>query len=106
MPLDEKELLERDAKRNIGEELLQAVRDIKAGRVGRVSTVEVSPSGIVPSQNRSFPERVRQNARCVAPHPPGVGARASYTVGRGEVSHHHCHQETGCFERTARRLRL
>ena len=43
MPLDEKKLLERDAKRNIGEELLQAVRDIKAGRVGRVNTVEVSP---------------------------------------------------------------
>ncbi len=43
MPLDEKELLERDAKRNIGEELLQAVRDIKAGKVGRVSTLEVSP---------------------------------------------------------------
>ncbi len=43
MPCDEKELLKRDAKRNIGEELLQAVRDIKAGRVGRVSTVEVSP---------------------------------------------------------------
>lgn len=43
MPLDEKELLNRDAKRNIGEELLQAVKDIKAGRVGRVSTVEVSP---------------------------------------------------------------
>ena len=43
MPLDEKELLERDAKRNIGEELLQAVRDIKTGKVGRVSTLEVSP---------------------------------------------------------------
>ena len=43
MPLDEKKLLERDANRNIGEELLQAVRDIKAGRVGRVSTIDVSP---------------------------------------------------------------
>jgi putative transcriptional regulator len=43
MPLDEKELLERDAKRNIGEELLQAVRDIKTGKVGRVSALEVSP---------------------------------------------------------------
>ena len=43
MPLSEKELQERDAKRNIAEELLQAVRDIKAGRVGRVTTVEVSP---------------------------------------------------------------
>jgi hypothetical protein len=43
MPLGEKELFERDAKRNIGEELLQAVRDIKSGKVGCVSTVEVSP---------------------------------------------------------------
>jgi len=43
MPLDEKKLLERDAKRNIGEELLQTVRDIKAGRAGRISTVGVSP---------------------------------------------------------------
>lgn len=43
MPLDEKQLLERDAKRNIAEELLQSVRDIKTGRVGRVTTVEVSP---------------------------------------------------------------
>jgi putative transcriptional regulator len=43
MPLDEKELRERDVKRNIGEELLQAVRDIKSGKVGRVSNVDVSP---------------------------------------------------------------
>ena len=43
MSLSEKELLKRDANRNIGEELLQAVRDIKAGKVGRVSILEVSP---------------------------------------------------------------
>jgi putative transcriptional regulator len=43
MSKSEKELLERDAQRNIGEELLQAVRDIKAGRVGRISSVDVSP---------------------------------------------------------------
>jgi putative transcriptional regulator len=43
MPLDAIEQLERDAKRNIGEELLQSVQDLKAGRVGRVSTIEVSP---------------------------------------------------------------
>jgi putative transcriptional regulator len=43
MPLDEKKLLERDAKRNIAEELLQSVKDIKAGKVGRVTTVQVSP---------------------------------------------------------------
>jgi putative transcriptional regulator len=43
MPLDENELLKRDTHRNIGEELLQAVRDIKAGKIGRVATVDVSP---------------------------------------------------------------
>jgi len=32
----------RDAGRDIGEELLQAVRDIKAGRTGRVIDVEVT----------------------------------------------------------------
>ncbi|MEK1942512.1 MAG: helix-turn-helix domain-containing protein [Pseudomonas sp.] len=34
MPLTEKELMERDAKRNIGEELLSSIRDVKAGRHG------------------------------------------------------------------------
>ena len=43
MSIDEKGLLKRDADRNIGEELLQSIRDIKSGRVGRTSTVEVSP---------------------------------------------------------------
>ena len=40
MPIDEKELLKRDAGRNIGEELLLAIRDVKAGRVGQSYTVE------------------------------------------------------------------
>lgn len=35
-------LAERDSKRNIGEELLQAVREIKAGKTGRVFQVEVT----------------------------------------------------------------
>lgn len=43
VPLTEKELLERDAKRNIGAELLQSVREMKAGKRGRVHHVEVSP---------------------------------------------------------------
>lgn len=34
MPRREKKLLARDTKRNIGEELLQAIRDVKAGRHG------------------------------------------------------------------------
>ncbi|GAB3386540.1 helix-turn-helix domain-containing protein [Azotobacter armeniacus] len=42
MPLTEKELLERDAKRNIGEELLAAIVDVKAGRYGTVHRVELT----------------------------------------------------------------
>lgn len=43
MTLSDKELLKRDSQRNIGEELLEAVRDIKAGKVGRVESVTVTP---------------------------------------------------------------
>ncbi len=43
MKLSEKELRKRDAGRDIGAEILQAVRDIKAGRGKRV-TVAVSPA--------------------------------------------------------------
>ncbi|MDD2052761.1 helix-turn-helix domain-containing protein [Pseudomonas putida] len=42
MPMTEKELLARDAKRNLGEELLAAIIDVKAGRHGEVHTVEVT----------------------------------------------------------------
>ena len=40
--MTEAELVKRDSKRNIGEEVLQAIRDIKAGRTGRVFRVEVT----------------------------------------------------------------
>ncbi len=43
MSIDEQELLKRDAERDIGAELLQAIREIKADKTGRISTVEVSP---------------------------------------------------------------
>lgn len=42
MPRGEKELLKRDAKRNIGEELLQAIRDVKAGRHGAEYKIEAN----------------------------------------------------------------
>lgn len=42
MLLTEKEILKRDARRDIGAELLRAVRDIKAGK-GRRFKVELSP---------------------------------------------------------------
>lgn len=45
--MTEKALLARDAKRDIGAELLQSVRDLKAGRWGRKTTIEARPDGSV-----------------------------------------------------------
>nr|WP_248764281.1 hypothetical protein [Pseudomonas sp. MWU12-2319] len=42
MVLAEKELLSRDAKRNLGEELLAAIIDVKAGCHGDVHQIEVT----------------------------------------------------------------
>ncbi len=40
MARTKKEILERDSTRNIGEELLQSIRDVKAGNYGAVYQVE------------------------------------------------------------------
>ncbi|MCQ2998722.1 helix-turn-helix domain-containing protein [Pseudomonas syringae] len=42
MPLTEKELIERDTKRNIGEELLASILDLKAGRHGDAHQVKLT----------------------------------------------------------------
>ena len=42
MPMNKKEREARDAGRNIGAELLEAVRSVKAGKVGAVNRVPVS----------------------------------------------------------------
>lgn len=47
MPMNDKTLLARDAKRNIGLELLDAVRELKAGRWARKTTFETLPDGTV-----------------------------------------------------------
>ena len=44
MPLTEKQMKERDSKRNIGEELLAAVKDVKAGRYGSTNHIEMTPA--------------------------------------------------------------
>ena len=54
MPLTETELLARDAKRNIGDELLQAIRDVKAGNMGAQYSVmpnEIVEAGVKCGQN-------------------------------------------------------
>jgi putative transcriptional regulator len=45
MPLTEEQLQKRDASRDIGEELLQAIRDVKAGNVG--AQYSVKPNEII-----------------------------------------------------------
>lgn len=42
MVTSEKELAARDSKRDIGAELLQSVRDVKAGKVGKVNVVKIT----------------------------------------------------------------
>ena len=45
MSMTEEELLKRDAKRDIGAELLEALQDLKAGRFARKTTFESLPGG-------------------------------------------------------------
>lgn len=47
MPMTDESLLTRDAQHDIGQELLQAVRDLKAGRWARKTTFETLPDGTV-----------------------------------------------------------
>ncbi len=51
MVKSEKELLARDRKRNIGKELLQAIREVKAGRYG--AKYQVEPNEIVAARVKS-----------------------------------------------------
>lgn len=43
MPMTEKELKERDARRDLGTELLESVVQMKSGHASRVHKVEISP---------------------------------------------------------------
>lgn len=43
MVMNEKELTERDSNRDVWQETLDAVRSIKAGKVGHIETVELLP---------------------------------------------------------------
>jgi putative transcriptional regulator len=47
----EKEILARDAKRNVGAELLQAIRDVKAGRYG--AKYKVAANDVVATRLKS-----------------------------------------------------
>lgn len=44
MPMAEKELKKRDAKRDLGAELLESVRQMKTGRTGKTHKVAIPPT--------------------------------------------------------------
>lgn len=44
MPMTEKELKKRDAKRDLGAELLESVRQMKTGRTGKTHKVAIPPA--------------------------------------------------------------
>lgn len=50
MPLSEEELKKRDSQRNIGQELLQAIRDVKSGQEGQ--RYRVQPNDVVAARSR------------------------------------------------------
>jgi len=41
MPMTDKQLLKRDAKRNLGDELLQSVKEMRAEKVGHAHKVKI-----------------------------------------------------------------
>ncbi|MGV8921271.1 MAG: helix-turn-helix domain-containing protein [Pseudomonas sp.] len=92
MPLTEKELLARDATRNIGDELLQAIRDVKAGHVG--AQYSVLPNEIVETRVKcglsqtQFAKALRISARTLQQweqgrrHPSGAAETLLKIVSR------------------------
>lgn len=53
MPLSERSTRARDAKRDIGAELLESVRDVKAGRIGTVWKADASGKVTIVSAARA-----------------------------------------------------
>jgi hypothetical protein len=47
--MDQRELHQRDARRDIGKELLEAIRDVKAGCYGRVHAISLRTAGSTPA---------------------------------------------------------
>ena len=60
MPLSEEELLARDTGRNIGEELLTAIRDVKAGNIGASYLVEADKESF-PYYAKAKPNRFSES---------------------------------------------
>lgn len=91
--LSEKALQARDAKRDLNAELLESVRDLKRGIVGRVTVLRDGKTVEVPAVKVRMAAGLSQSefAGCsgLGAHTPGVGNRggASLPGGSGAASH-------------------
>jgi putative transcriptional regulator len=51
--MNENELVERDLKRDVWEETLDAMRSIKTGNVGAIHTFDIKPSPVAEARNKT-----------------------------------------------------
>ena len=68
------------AKRDVGQEILEGIRQLKRGEHGRV--VKVPSVYSHPRKNRSVATSIRRFTWSVSAYPSGMGARSSCTVRR------------------------
>lgn len=95
MPMTEQELLARDAGRDLGAELLQAVRDLKAGRWARKTTFTVLPEGVVCRRIERPDGTVEKEERLTGPRWELMAARARSGLSQADFA-----QALGVSKRT------
>lgn len=95
MPMTEQELLTRDARRDLGAELLQAVRDLKAGRWARKTTFTMLPEGVVCRRIERPDGTVEKEERLTGPRWELMAARARSGLSQADFA-----QALGVSKRT------
>ncbi len=93
--MTEQELLARDAGRDVGAELLQAVRDVKAGRWARKTTFTVLPEGVVCRRIERPDGTVEKEERLTGPRWELMAARARSGLSQADFA-----QALGVSKRT------
>lgn len=95
MSMTEQELLARDARRDLGAELLQAVRDVNAGRWARKTTFTVLPEGVVCRRIERPDGTVEKEERLTGPRWELMAARARSGLSQADFA-----QALGVSKRT------
>ena len=95
MALTDKELLERDARRDIGAELLSAVREAKTGRWARKTVFAVQPDGAVQRRIERADGTVEKEELLTGPRWELMAARAQSGMSQFEFA-----QALGVSKRT------